>query len=96
MATYSDLKLNHYYLIKENDSEEIELVQPIMETNACFLLMNLDEYENTFWRKKTDSFFELVDELNDEEFEEYENLFDDVDEDDFDDFEDDDEEATED
>ena len=77
MATYSDLKINGFYLIKEDENDEIVLVQPLMETDACLLLLNLDEYENTFWRKKTDAFFELVDELNDEQLAEYEILFED-------------------
>jgi len=83
MATYADLKINGFYLIKESETEEIVLVQPLMETEACLLLMNLDEYENTFWRKKTDALHELVDELTDEQLAEYEILFED-DEDDID------------
>ena len=81
MATYADLKINGFYLIKEDESDEIVLVQPLMETDACLLLMNLDEYENTFWRKKTDALHELVDELNDEQLAEYEILFEDDEED---------------
>ncbi|MFP5039490.1 hypothetical protein [Parasediminibacterium sp. JCM 36343] len=81
MATYSDLELNSYYLVIENEGDEISLVQPLMETDACVLLMNLDEYENTYWRKKSDDLFELVDELTEEQLEEYENLFDEEDED---------------
>ena len=77
MATYSDLKINGFYLIKEDESDEIVLVQPLMDTDVCLLLLNLDEYENTFWRKKTDALFELVDELNDEQLAEYEILFED-------------------
>ncbi len=82
MATYSDLKINGFYLIKEDENDEIVLVQPLMETDACLLLLNLDEYENTFWRKKTDALFELVDELNDEQLAEYEILFEDDEEED--------------
>jgi hypothetical protein len=77
MATYGDLLVNGFYLIKQDETDEIILVQPLMETDACLLLLNLDEYENTFWRKKTDDLFELVDELTDEQLAEYEILFED-------------------
>ena len=89
MATYADLKINGSYLIREDENKEIVLVQPLMETDACVLLMNLDEYENTFWRKKTDTFLELIDELDDEQLAEYEDIFEEVDEDD-DDFDEED------
>jgi hypothetical protein len=79
MATYGDLLVNGFYLIKQDETDEIILVQPLMETDACLLLLNLDEYENTFWRKKTDALHELVDELTDEQLAEYEILFEDDD-----------------
>jgi len=82
METYSDLQLNRFYLIKESEMEAIILVQPLMETDNCLLLINLDEYENTFWKKKTDELFELVDELSDEQLAEYEILFEDEEDDD--------------
>ena len=74
MSIYADLELNHYYLILEQEGEEISLVSPVMETNNCYLLMNHDEYETTYWKKKGASIFEIVDELTEEQVEEYENL----------------------
>jgi len=82
MSTYADLEIESYYLVIENEGDEIILVQPVMETDACVLLMNIDEYENTFWRKKEATLFELVDELSDEQVEEYERIFIDVDDED--------------
>ncbi|WP_153798387.1 hypothetical protein [Foetidibacter luteolus] len=75
MNTYASLQLNRFYLVKENENEEIVLVQPVMETDACYLVMHHDDYESAFWRKKEDSIYEIVDELTDEQLAEYENLF---------------------
>jgi hypothetical protein len=75
MTTYADLEFNRFYLIIEKEGGEIILVQPLMETDSCLLLMNMNEDENTFWRKKDDAFFEFIDELDDEQLAEYENLF---------------------
>lgn len=87
MSTYADLEIESYYLVIENEGDDIILVQPLMETDACVLLMNIDEYENTFWRKKEATLFELVDELSEDQVEEYESIFgDDEEEDEEDDF----------
>ncbi|MFL9481401.1 hypothetical protein ACI6Q2_01405 [Chitinophagaceae bacterium LWZ2-11] len=77
MAQYSDLILDHFYLIKEAEEDEIVLVQPLMATDNCVLLQCHDDLETTFWRKKTDAIAELVDELTDEQLADYENLFED-------------------
>ena len=53
-------------------------MQPIMETDQCLLLINRNEDENTFWRKKSDPLFEIIDELTYEQLAEYENLFEDI------------------
>lgn len=76
MATYSDLELDKSYLIIEQEGEEIKFVTPIMETDACILLEVSDDLGTTVWRKKYDDFFELVDELSDEQVAEYDSLFD--------------------
>lgn len=86
MATYSDLELNKSYLIIESEGDEIQMITPLMETDSC-VLIELSDYEDDYvWRKKYDDFFELVDELSDEQVEEYETIvsefFDDVDEED--------------
>ena len=39
MATYANLELDHYYLIKETESDEITLVQPVLETIKTFLVV---------------------------------------------------------
>jgi len=80
MSTYADLTLNSFYLIKESEEDEIQLIQLVMETNECYLVNNRDEFEGTFWRKKDDYIFEIVDELTEEQVAEYEELFEEDDE----------------
>lgn len=77
MSTYSDLIIGRYYLITEVDGEELILVQPMLETNsAMFLILHDAEDEITYWRKKEDPIFEILEELTDEEALAYELLFD--------------------
>ena len=77
MSTYADLTMNNFYLIKEKEEDEIQLIQLMMETNECYLVSNRDEFEGTYWRKKDDYIYEIVDELTDEQVAEYEELFED-------------------
>ncbi len=80
MAAYKNLELDHYYLIREEEGGEIALVQPVMETEKCFLILDIDEIETTHWKKKEDAIFEIVEELTEEQVEEYEAIFDEDDE----------------
>ena len=75
MKTYDELQVNHFYLIKENEGEEIVLIEPILETEHCFLLVLHTDNESTFWRKKTDEIYELIEELSEESQAEYDTLF---------------------
>jgi hypothetical protein len=77
MSTYSELIIGRYYLITENEGEELVLVQPMLETSAAlFLILHDAEEEVTYWRKKDDHIFEILEELTDEEALAYELLFD--------------------
>ena len=77
MPNYSELIIGRYYLITENDGEELVFVQPMLETNAAiFLILHDAEDEITYWRKKSDPIFEILEELTDEEALSYELLFD--------------------
>jgi hypothetical protein len=77
MSTYSELIIGRYYLITENEGEELVLVQPMLETSAALFLISHDaEEEVTYWRKKDDTIFEILEELSDEEALAYELLFD--------------------
>ena len=84
MPTYANLEVNGFYLVRETEEDEIILIQPVMETNECFLLLQYNDYETIFWRKKDDVLTEIIEELTDEQVEEYENLFEDEDDEDYD------------
>ena len=75
MATYNQLELEHYYLVRETEGGEITLVQPIMETSKCFLVLTIDEIETTAWKKKEDSVAEIIEELTEEQVDEFEEIF---------------------
>ncbi len=81
MATYENLQLDHYYLIRETEGAEITLTQVVLETAKSLLLLHIDEVETTAWKKKDDFVFEIVEELTQEQVDEYEDLFEDDDED---------------
>ena len=86
MANFNDLTIGNFYLVAENEGEQIALLEPLMHTDNAVLLMHHDDYETSIWRKKNDSIFEIVDELTMDQLDNYDALFEDEDEED-DDFE---------
>jgi hypothetical protein len=87
MANFTDLIIGNFYLVVENEGEQIALLEPLMHTDNAVLLMHHDDYETSIWRKKSDSIFEIVDELSIDQLDNYDALFEEEDEDD-EDFED--------
>ena len=77
MATYNDLYPSNYYLIKENENAGIEMVYIPMVTGKCVLVEYQDDDQTMNWFKKTDSLFEIIEELTEEQALIYENLFED-------------------
>jgi|Laugresbdmm110sn_1035088.scaffolds.fasta_scaffold127402_2 hypothetical protein len=86
MANFNDLTIGNFYLVAENEGEQIALLEPLMHTDNAVLLMHHDDYETSIWRKKNDPIFEIVDELSIDQLDNYDALFEDEDEED-DDFE---------
>ncbi|HRH60916.1 MAG TPA: hypothetical protein PL045_10125, partial [Chitinophagaceae bacterium] len=91
MASYSDLETYRYYLIKEKDSEDLEMVQAVMKTKKCVLLKYFDAPGNLVWKKKSALIEEITEELTGEQAHEYLELLS-PDDDDF--FMDDDDDDT--
>ncbi|MBV4355571.1 hypothetical protein [Pinibacter aurantiacus] len=77
MATYADLTLDTYYLIKDSQEDEIELVCAIFETEKCVLLRSFTPEPEDFWKKKSDVIAEVIEEVDDEKISEFENIYDD-------------------
>jgi len=82
MANFNDLTIGNFYLVAENEGEQIALLEPLMHTDNAVLLMHHDDYETSIWRKKNDSIFEIVDELSMDQLDNYDALFEDEDEED--------------
>ncbi|HVX49875.1 MAG TPA: hypothetical protein VHB48_06950 [Chitinophagaceae bacterium] len=80
MATYNDLAFEHYYLVKEKETSDITLLQTVMETSKCVLVLQIDEVDMTYWKKKDEPVFEIIEELTEEQVAEYDTLFEDEDE----------------
>jgi replicative DNA helicase len=74
MTNYSSLLLDKAYLIIEREGKEIALVQILMETEKCVLVEMHDDEATTFWRKKSDAIFEVIDELTEEQIDTYDEL----------------------
>ena len=91
MATYNQLETDKYYLIKEQEDDGVDLVYVLMETNNTVFLEVEDGDETLVWKKKTDSIFEIVDELTEDQADLYESIAYDDDEDEDFDWEDEDE-----
>jgi hypothetical protein len=86
MPVFNDLELDKRYLINEFDGDNVLLVEPIMKTELCVLVLIHEDVETFIWKKLNDEIFDIIEELNDEKSEEFDALFED--EDDFEDFED--------
>ena len=67
MATYSDLSPASYFLIQENENAGLELVYIPMVTEKAVLVEYQDEDQTMTWFKKTDSIFEVVEQLTEEQ-----------------------------
>lgn len=85
MATYADLILDSYYLIKDSPEDEIELVCPVFETEKCVLLRSFTPEPEDFWKKKTDVIAEIIEEVDEDKISEFENIYDEELETEFDD-----------
>jgi hypothetical protein len=83
MPVFNDLSIEKKYLINEYDGDNVLLVEPIMKTESCVLILIHEDVESIVWKKLSDTIFEIIEELSEEKVEEYELLFEEDDEDDF-------------
>jgi len=83
MPVFNDLSTEKKYLINEYDGDNVLLVEPIMKTESCVLILIHEDVETIIWKKLNDTIFEIIEELSEEKVEEYELLFEEDDEDDF-------------
>jgi hypothetical protein len=83
MPVFNDLSIEKKYLINEYDGDNVLLVEPIMKTESCVLILIHEDVETIIWKKLSDNIFEIIEELSEQKVEEYELLFEEDEEDDF-------------
>ena len=83
MPVFNDLTIEKKYLINEYDGDNVLLVEPIMKTESCVLILIHEDVESIVWKKLNDTIFEIIEELSEEKVEEYDLLFEADEEDDF-------------
>lgn len=86
MPVFNELSLDKKYLINEFDGDQVLLVEPIMKTESCVLILIHEDVETFQWKKLNDEIFDVIEELTEEKSDEFDALFEE--EDDFEDFED--------
>ena len=75
MPVFNDLSNEKKYLINEYDGDNVLLVEPIMKTESCVLILIHEDVESIVWKKLSDNIFEIIEELSEEKVEEYDLLF---------------------
>ena len=83
MPVFKDLLIEKKYLINEYDGDNVLLVEPIMKTESCVLILIHEDVETIIWKKLSDNIFEIIEELSEQKVEEYELLFEEDEDDDF-------------
>jgi len=83
MSIYNELSQGKKYLINEFEGDQVLLVESLMKTEFCVLILVHEDVESIQWKRLNDEIFEIIEELSDQKFLEFEDLFEEEDEDDF-------------
>lgn len=75
MSVFNDLSIDRKYLINEFDGDGVLLVEPIMKTQFCVLLLIHENKETIIWKKLNDKIFDIIEELSEEKSAEFDLLF---------------------
>ena len=68
MPVFNDLSNEKKYLINEYDGDNVLLVEPIMKTESCVLILIHEDVESIVWKKLSDNIFEIIEEFSDVKF----------------------------
>jgi len=60
MPVFNDLSLDKQYLINEFDGDQVLLVEPIMKTESCVLILIHEDVETFQWKKLSDDIFDII------------------------------------
>ncbi len=77
MQVFNDLKLDTKYLINEYEGDMVLMVEPIMKSDLCILILIHEDVESFVWKKLNDDIFDIIEELTEEKSDEYDSLFED-------------------
>ncbi|MCU0333981.1 MAG: hypothetical protein MUF62_02900 [Chitinophagaceae bacterium] len=64
MPQFGQLAVSKYHLIQENENGSPELIFVALATDAAVLVEYEDSEKTRLWKRKTDTFFELVETLS--------------------------------
>ncbi|GEM_PF-720625 len=80
MSIYNELSQGKKYLINEFEGDQVLLVESLMKTEFCVLILVHEDVESIQWKRLNDEIFEIIEELSDQKFLEFEDLFEEEDE----------------
>jgi hypothetical protein len=86
MAQFGDLQPGNYYVVQEVENTSLELVYVPLVTEKCVLIEFQDDDQTLAWYRKTETIFEIVEQLTEEQAVIYESLFEEEDDEDDNDF----------
>ena len=64
MPVFNELSLDKKYLINEFDGDQVLLVEPIMKTESCVLILIHEDVETFQWKKLTDEIYSEKEQFN--------------------------------
>lgn len=75
MYAYNLLEVGLYYLIRENQSDEIILVQVVLETDLCLFIKKYDDPTRQEWKKKDDTIFDIIECVDEDKIKQWEDNY---------------------
>lgn len=64
MANYADLQPGNFYLLRDTEDSDIELISVLALTDKCILLRSFGHVEEDFWKMRTDHIYQVIEELD--------------------------------
>lgn len=75
MYSYALLEPGCFYLVQENESESLVLLQVKVASDHCMYIEKYHEQILQEWKRKTDPIFDIVELLSDEYVKEWTNAY---------------------
>jgi hypothetical protein len=75
MYSYGLLEPGCYYLVQEEENSTIELIKVTMESDHCMYVFKYKDEITTFWKRKSDKLFDIIECMSDEMVEKWEKHY---------------------